>query len=60
MFWVEWEDWTIENTLGLLAFSSFSLEFDWMYEIARQRLLETVGFDLAFQIINFGSKTLFR
>jgi hypothetical protein len=31
-----------------------------MYEIARQRLLETVGFDLAYQIMNFGSKTLFR
>jgi hypothetical protein len=31
-----------------------------MYEIARQRLLETVGFDLALQIINYGSKTLFR
>jgi hypothetical protein len=44
----------------MIAFSSFSLEFDWMYEIARQRLLETVGFDLALQIINYGSKTLFR
>lgn len=31
-----------------------------MYEIARQRLLETVGFDLSYQIINYGSKTLFR
>jgi hypothetical protein len=60
VFWLEWEDWTIENSLGLLAFSAFSLEFDWMYEIARQRLLETVGFDLAYQIINYGSKTLFR
>lgn len=44
----------------MLAFSAFSLEFDWMYEIARQRLLETVGFDLAYQIINYGSQTLFR
>lgn len=52
--WSEWEDWTIENSLAHLAFMSFVLEFDWLYEIARQRLLETAGFDLAWKMMPFG------
>lgn len=31
-----------------------------MYEIARQRLLETVGFDLAWKLMPFGDDNLFR
>ena len=37
--WTEWEEWTVDDTLAQLAFFSFCLEFDWMYELARQRLL---------------------
>ena len=39
LFWVSWEDWTVQNSLSSIYFISFALEFDWMYEIARQRLL---------------------
>jgi hypothetical protein len=44
----------------MIALLSFALEFDWMYEIARQRLLETVGFDLAWKMMPFGDDNLFR
>lgn len=44
----------------MITLLSFALEFDWMYEIARQRLLETVGFDLAWKMIAFGDDNLFR
>jgi len=59
LFWLNWEDWTIENSLSSIYFISFALEFDWLYEIARQRLLETVGFDLATKVMHFG-RNLFR
>ena len=36
------------------------LEFDWFYEIARQRLLETVGFDIGVKAITYGGKNIFR
>lgn len=39
LFFTEWEPWTVEDTLSMLGFMSFLLEFDWMYELARQRLL---------------------
>lgn len=39
---------------------SFTLEFDWLYEIARQRLKETVGANVAMKLINFGKNNLFR
>lgn len=60
LFWLNWEDWTVEDTLAHINLMSFSLEFDWFYEIARQRLLESVGFDLTLKLINFGTKGLFR
>lgn len=60
LFWIEWEDWTVEDTLAYINFLSFNLQFDWFYEIARQRLLETVGFDLGVKIITYGSKNIFR
>jgi penicillin G amidase len=59
LFWLPWEDWTVEDSIGSLSWMSFCLEFDWFYEIARQRLLETVGFDLTTKLIHFGN-TLFR
>lgn len=31
-----------------------------MYELARQRLLETVGFDLAWKLFPFGEQNHFR
>lgn len=46
--------------MSMLALLSFVLEFDWMYEIARQRLLETVGFELAWKMMPFGDDNLFR
>lgn len=54
LFWINWEDWTVEDTLAFINLMSFTLEFDWFYEIARERLLESVGFDLALKLINFG------
>lgn len=56
----KWEDWQIEDSMSMLALLSFVLEFDWMYELARQRLLETVGFDLAWKMMPFGDDNLFR
>lgn len=58
--WSGWEDWTPADTLSNVAFFSFVLEFDWMYEIARQRLAETVGFSLAWKMMPFGENNLFR
>ncbi len=31
LFWIEWEDWTIEDTMANLAFMAWTLDFDWMY-----------------------------
>jgi hypothetical protein len=39
LFWMDWQDWSVEDTLAYINFFSFNLEFDWFYEIARQRLL---------------------
>lgn len=44
----------------MVMFMSFTLDFDWMYELARQRLLETVGFELAQKIIPFGQDNLYK
>ena len=60
LLWLEWQDWTVEDVLGNINFLSFTLEFDWFYEIARQRLLETVGFDLGVKVLTFGGQNLFR
>ena len=59
LLWVNWEEWQVEDSISSIYFMSFSLEFDWLYEIARQRLLETVGFDLATKLIHYGNN-LFR
>lgn len=50
----------VEDTLATINLLSFTLEFDWFYEIARQRLLETVGFDLGVKTITYGGRNLFR
>jgi penicillin G amidase len=60
LFWLPWEDWIIEDSLATINLLSFTLEFDWFYEIARQRLLETVGFDLGVKTITYGGSNLFR
>lgn len=60
MFWLNWDDWIVDDTLATINLLSFTLEFDWFYEIARQRLLETVGFDLAVKTITYGGSNLFR
>jgi hypothetical protein len=60
LFWIDYEEWTIEDVLANNNLLSFSLEFDWFYEIARQRLLEVVGFDLGVKLITYGSSNLFR
>jgi hypothetical protein len=60
LFWIDYEEWTIEDVLANNNLLSFSLEFDWFYEIARQRLLEVVGFDLGVKLITYGSGNLFR
>lgn len=36
------------------------LQFDWFYELARQRLLETIGFDIGIKAMSYGGKNLFR
>jgi penicillin amidase len=58
--WAPWEDWIVEDSIAQIGFMSFGLEFDWMYELARQRLLETVGFHLAWKMIPFGEQNHFR
>lgn len=60
LFWLQWEDWTVEDTLSQINFLSFNLEFDWLYEIGRQRLMETLGFNLGVKILTYGSQNLFR
>ena len=60
LLWLTWEDWQVEDTLAQMAFFSFCLEFDWLYEIARQRIYETMGFSLALKLIPFGEQNLFR
>lgn len=60
LFWLNYEEWTIEDVLANNNLLSFSLQFDWFYEIARQRLLEVVGFDLGVKLITYGSQNLFR
>ncbi len=31
LFWMEWQDWTVEDTLAFINFLSFNLQFDWFY-----------------------------
>lgn len=59
VFWTNWEEWTLENTNSMLAFFSFNLEFDWMYELARERLKETVGWRLAMKLIPSHAEDMF-
>lgn len=44
----------------MLALFSITLEFDWMYEIARERLKETVGMDLAMKLIPCSTENQFK
>ena len=60
LFWLNWDDWIVQDTLASINMLSFMLEFDWFYEISRQRLLETVGFDIGVKAITYGGKNIFR
>ena len=60
LLWKDWDDWVVDDTLANINFLSFMLEFDWFYELARQRLLETIGFDIGIKAMSYGGNNLFR
>jgi penicillin amidase len=59
VLWTTWEPFTTAHSHAMVALFSLTLEFDWMFEIARERLKETVGLDLAAKLIPSCSEDLF-